>query len=251
MQNVAKKQNATFTMAFLFATMVITPLSLKALGISPSFSAGVEAWRHIAGIFADSHQPLNAAELLALNLAPVITPGQEGTRLTGGLLASTQPLDMQLTAEPALSIGDRLAASSDSVAAPVANCAKSTMRAPRRSPSAPLANKAIVAIDGMRGKGFTGMETAQVVVPIRREAMRSYERAMASYRVDLGDAMKFVPKDFRLMIKVKPSVLPALPAITNCAFRKALTPEKVKPLRVAARALAFEDAIESAEKGEL
>lgn len=250
MQNVGKKQNATFAMAFLFA-LVITPLSLKAIGISPSFSAGVEAWRHIAGIFADSHQPLNAAELLALNLAPVITPGQETTTLTGGLLASTQPLDMQLTAEPAFSIGDRLAASSDSVASPVASCAKSTMRAPRRSPSAPLASKAIVAIDGMRAKGVIGVETAHVVVPIRREAMRSYERAMASYRVDLGDAMKFVPQDFRLMIKVKPSVLPTLPAINNCAFRKALTPEKVKQLRVAARALAFEDAIESAEKGEL
>lgn len=251
MQNVEKKQNTTFAMAFLFATIVITPLSLKALGISPNFSAGVEAWRHIAGIFADSHQPLNAAELLALNLAPVVAPRQEATTLTGGLLASTQPLDMQLTAEPALNIGDRTVASRDSVASPVAICAKSLMPAPRRSPSAPLASKAIVAIDGMRARGFTSVETAPVVVPVRREAMRSYERAMATYRVDLEDAMKIVPKDFRLMIQVKPSVLPALPAITNCAFRKALTPEKVKQLRVAARALAFEDATESAEKGEL
>jgi hypothetical protein len=56
MQNVAKKQNATVMMAFLFMSMVITPLSLKAIGISPNLSAGVEAWRHIAGLFADSHQ---------------------------------------------------------------------------------------------------------------------------------------------------------------------------------------------------
>jgi len=251
MQSVAKKQNATFATAFLFATMVITPLSLKALGISPNFSAGVEAWRHIAGIFADSHQPLNAADLLALNLAPEDTPRPEATPLISGLLASMQPLDMQLTAEPALSMGDHIAGSSDTVAVSVPRCAKSMKLTPRPTPSAPIARPAIVASQGICGKGTTGAEAAKVVAPIRKETMRSYERAIATYRVDLGAALKFVPKDFKVMINLKPSMMPTLPAITNCAFRKALTPEKVKQLRAAAWSLAFEDAAESDDKSEL
>jgi hypothetical protein len=252
MQNVAKKQNAPFAMVFLFASLVMTPLSLKAIGISPNLSAGVEAWRHIAGIFADSHQPVNAAELLALNLTPENATRDEATPFASRLLASTQPLDMQLTAEPALSMGDRIAESLDAVVAPsVPSCAQSTKLTPRATPSAPIAMRVVMPIEGIRAIGLGDAKTARVVVPIRKEAMQSYERAMATYHVDFNEAMKFAPKDFKVAVKVKSLVMPALPAITNCAFRKALTPGKVKQLRAAAWSLAFEDAAESAEKGEL
>jgi hypothetical protein len=251
MQNVAKKQNATLAMAFLFVSVVITPLSLKAIGISPNLSAGVEAWRHIAGIFADSHQPVNAAELLALNLTPENATRDEATPFASRLLASTQPLDMQLTAEPALSMGDRIAESFDAVALSVPSCAKSTKFTPRATPYAPIAMRVVMPIEGIRAAGLGNVRAARVVVPIRKEAMHSYEQAMAMYRVDLSEATQFVPKDFKVAVKMKSLLMPTLPAITNCTFRKALTPEKVKQLRAAAWSLVFEDAAESAEKGEL
>lgn len=251
MQNVAKKQNATVMMAFLFVSMVITPLSLKAIGISPNLSAGVEAWRHIAGLLADSHLPVNAAELLALNLTPEDAQRDEATTLTSGLLASTQPLDMQLTAEPALSMGDRLARSLDPVVSSVPGCAKSTKLAPRATTYAPIAMRIVMPVEGIRAAAFGGVKVASVVAPVRKEAMRSYEQAMATYRVEFSEAMQFVPKDFKVAVKVKSLLMPALPAITNCAFRKAMPPEKVKQLRAAAWSLAFEDAAASAEKGEL
>jgi hypothetical protein len=251
MQNVAKKQNATVMMAFLFMSMVITPLSLKAIGISPNLSAGVEAWRHIAGLLADSHQPVNAAALLALNLTTEDSQRDEASTLAIGLLTSTQPLDMQLTAEPALSMGDRVAGSFDPVAPSVPSCAKATRLTPRAILSAPIARTALVPVNRFRAAGFGNVKVAKVVVPIRNEAMLSYERAMATYRVDFSQAMKFVPKDFKVAVKVKSLIMPALPAITNCAFRKAMSPEKVKQLRAAAWSLVFEDAAASAEKGEL
>jgi hypothetical protein len=252
MQNVAKKQNATFAMAFLFLSMVITPLSLKAIGISPNLSAGVEAWRQIAGTFADSHLPVNAAELLALNLASEDVPSDAASPLASGLLASTQPLDMQLTAEPYLSMGDRVAGSLDIVAPSASRCANSTRLTPRAILSAPIAMRVVVPMERMRAESTDTARVAKVVVPVRREAMRSYEQALASYRINLSTAMKFVPRDFNMTVRVKPPVMPTLPAITNCAFRKALSPEKVKQLRAAAWSLAFEDAAaESAEKGEL
>src|SRR5262245_14401988 len=67
MQRTSKKNTTYMGMAFLFLSVTITPLSLKSLGLSPSLSAGVDAWRQISGIFGDSHQPVTSSELLALN----------------------------------------------------------------------------------------------------------------------------------------------------------------------------------------
>ena len=245
MQNAAKKQNATLAMAFLFVSLVMTPLSLKALGVSPNLSAGVDAWQHIAGLFADSHQPVNAAELLALKLMPEDSPRDEVMPFASRLLASAQPLDVQLSGE------GRAAGSFDAAAPPTARCPKATKLAPRVTPSAPVAMNIVMPIEGVSAEGLTGAQVAQVVVPVRREAMQNYERAMAAYRIDLGDALRFAPKDFKMMVKVKPPAFPALPAVTTCAFRKSLTPEKVKQLRAAGWSFAFENATESAEKSEL
>jgi hypothetical protein len=148
-------------------------------------------------------------------------------------------------------MGDHVAESNETVAPSVPSCAKSMKFTPRITLSAPIARTAIVPVEGIRAEGLGNARVAKVVVPIRKEAMWSYERAMATYRVDFSEAMKFAPKDFKVMVKVKPPAMPARPAITNCAFRKALSPEKVKQLR-AAWSFAFEAAAaESAEKGEL
>ena len=62
------KKNATYMgMAFLFLSVTITPLSLKSIGLSPSLTAGIDAWRQISSVFGDNHQPVTSSELLALN----------------------------------------------------------------------------------------------------------------------------------------------------------------------------------------
>src|SRR2546423_14616671 len=96
MQNVARKPNATVAMALLFVGLLIAPLSLKAIGISPNLSAGVAAWRQIAGIFADSYQPVNAWEMLAVNLTDEGGPRDEAEPGTGGRLASAPPPEVQM-----------------------------------------------------------------------------------------------------------------------------------------------------------
>ena len=251
MQNVAKKQNATFAMAFLFVGMVMTPLSLKVLGVSPNLTAGVEAWRRIAGTFADNQQPLNAAELMALNLMPEESPREEVMPFAGHLLASVRPQDVEMSVAPVASLGNSVAASA--APAPLfVRCAKAIRPAPRVAPLAPVASVTVLPLEGVRAGAFAGAEAAKAIVPIRREAMRSYERAMAAYRFNLGESFRDVPKEFKVTVKVKPPVLPSLPAATTCAFRKALTTEKVKQLRAAAWSLSFEDAAaEGAEKSEL
>ena len=233
MQNAAKKQNATLAMVFLFASLIITPLSLKAIGV-----------------FADGNQSVNAAELLALNRPTEDAPCDEATAPAIGLLASMRPLDVQLD-DARRTIPDERAAEVPAAIAPSpAHCAKA-VRSPRRVASpAPIAAAIEMPLEGVRAEALVAAQAARVAVPVRRETLRSYEQTAANYRFNLREVMRVVPRDFKLMLKVKSSETPALPALTTCALRKALSPEQVKQLRTA-WTLTVGNAAESAEKSEL
>jgi len=251
MQNVAKKTDSTVATALLFVSLLMVPLSLKAIGFTPSLSAGVAAWRHVAGIFADSYQPMSAMEMLAVNFTDEGATRDEAEPLTVGLLASTQPFDVQfdepLNDAPAASAEARTAEISV-VAAPVARrCAKSTRPAPHATPATPVATNIAIPVEDVRAQALEAAESAKALVPIRREAVRRFEREMAHYRVTFGEAMSFAHKEFKFMVKVKPTVSPV---VTSCAFSKPLSPEQVKRLR-AAWTFKTESVIESAEKSEL
>ncbi|HJQ24861.1 MAG TPA: hypothetical protein VKA60_13165 [Blastocatellia bacterium] len=251
MQNVAKKTNATVATAWLFVSLLMLALSLKAFGISPSLSAGVAAWRHVAGIFADSYQPVNTLDLLAVNFTDEESPRDEAEPLTGGLLASTQPFEVQFEAQ----LPDAPAASNDARAAEIApvpvhiarHCAKAAKPAPHATLATPVATQIVLPVEDVRTQALEAAASAKALVPIRREAVRSFEREMAHYRVRLGEAVRIAPGDFKLMLKVKP---PASPAVTSCAFSKPLTPEQLKRLRTA-WSFTTEPVAESAEKSEL
>ena len=248
MQNVAKRQNATLAMAFLFASLVITPLSLKAFGVSLNLSAGVEAWRRIAGTIADNYQPMNTAELLALSFATDESEGDQTTPASP-LLASTQPLDMQLTAEPGLRISDQVS-DNEPAAWPVPACPQLVKRAARVNPLASKAPIAIAAIERVKAQALAQAQTEKALV-IRKESLQKVEQAFATYRFNIEQVEKLLPKDFKVTVKVKPTAMPSLPAITGCAQRKPLSPEQVKQLRAAAWSLTFNTAAESSDKGEL
>jgi hypothetical protein len=248
MQNVAKKQNATVAMAFLFVSLVM-PLSLKAVGISPNLSAGVEAWHRIAGIFAESHQPADGAELLALNRATEDSSRNESSLLAGELLASAQPLDVQLSATLVPSVSESVTTSRPSSP----RCPKTARLAPRSMavvPVAPIVRDVEVSVEGLSGEALNAAEAAKAAVPVRREVMRRYEQAVANYRVNLGEAMRVLPKDFKVMLKIKPAAMPAPPAVTTCAFRKSFSPETVKQLR-SAWSFTVPNTANSIEKSEL
>lgn len=251
MQNAERKQNAIVAVAFLFVSLVMTPLSLKAIGISPNLSAGVEAWRHIVGVFADSHQPVNAAELLALNSENDDSQRDEMAPMASGLLASVQPLGMALTGELGANTSADSAAGLATAAPSASRCARSMGRTVRVRATAPMAITPVMPVEGIRAEVAADAEAANVVVPIRKVALQRYERAMASYRVDVREALQFLPKDFKLQVRVKTPRPPALPGMTTCDFRKVFSPEKIKQLRNAGWSFSSENASESADKGEL
>lgn len=243
MQNATRTQKATLATTFLLASLVITPLSLKVLGVSFNLSAGVEAWQHIAGVFADSHQPVSAAEVLALNFASQDSQSDTATPTAGPLLASTQPLDLQLTAEPSLRMGD-MSWSDEPVAPPAPACAKATKRMPRVAPrESRVTTFAVAPVEKVEAP-----TTARAQAFVAREAaLRELKRALAAYRVDFGQVMKLLPKDFNVTVKVKSPATPS--ALTGCAVRRVLMPEKAKQMRTAW--FAFDSAAEASEKSEL
>jgi hypothetical protein len=232
MQNVARKPNATVATALLFISLLMLPLSLKAIGISPNLSAGVAVWRHIAGIFADSYQPVNAWEMLAVNFTDEGAPRDEAEPGTGELLASAQPLEVQLNDATATSADARGAENSAAAAPAARRCTKSVRPAPRATLSTP-ATSVVISVEDVRAQALEAAESAKALVPIRGEVVRGFEREMANYRVTLGEAMRIAPRDFKLMLKVKSPAPPKLPALGTCAWRKQLSPEQVKQLRTA------------------
>ena len=250
MQNIAKKQSATIAMAFLFVSLLLAPLSLKAIGVSIDLSAGVDAWRHVAGIFTDSYQPASTAELLALNLMTEESPREEVEPLTASLFASAVMPDVPLNDTFSVSRDDRVAETPANVESPVAHCTKRVRSATRVTVPAPVASSFIMPIEGVAAVAPKALETARIVVPVSREVVRTYEREVANYRFTLGEAMRNAPKEFKVMLKVKTPDFPALPATSTCAFRKALTPEKLKQIR-SVWSFTTEHINESAEKSEL
>jgi len=250
MQNVAKKQSATIGMAFLFVSLLLTPLSLKAIGISIDLSAGADAWRQVAGIFTDSYQPAGAAELLALNLMTEESRREDVEPSTASRFASAVMLDVQLDDATSVSTDNRVAETPSTVDSSAGRCTKRVRPAAHVTRPAPVATSFIVPIEGVAAVAPKALETARVVVPVSREVVRTYEREMANYRFTLGEAMRIAPKDFKVMLKVKTSDFPALPATSTCAFRKALTPEKLKQIR-SVWSFTTEHINESAEKSEL
>ncbi|HKP12876.1 MAG TPA: hypothetical protein VJZ91_12220, partial [Blastocatellia bacterium] len=194
--------------------------------------------------------PVSAAEVLALNFAIEDSQRDAATTMGNRLLASTAPLDLQLTAEPGLRMGDQVW--SDEPVTPLPTvCAKSVRRAPRVAPRESGATTfAAVQAEKVDAQAMVRARAVKTL-EIRKESLREVERTLATYRVDFEQAMRAVPQDLKFTIKVKPAIFPVPPAMTGCAVRKVLTPEKVKQLR-AAWSLSFNtNAADAPDKGEL
>lgn len=224
MQQRTNKKNATYMgMAFLFLSVTITPLSLKSIGLSPSLTAGIDAWRHISSVFGDSHQPVTSSELLALNS---LNSGKATT------VDSSNEIDQSLIAELQAETTESYTLQSSGVKLQAKEtnnrqkrCAKAAaqaLRAVRRVEIASVLNPEIE------------IHTQAVVSPvmiINKADWKNFDKHL-QYKFDIGEAMKLLPmKDSRVMIKLKSLQAPVVPEAPRCNSRKAPSPEQVKQLQ--------------------
>ncbi len=221
-------------MAFLFLSVTITPLSLKSIGLSPSLTAGIDAWRQISSVFGDSHQPVTSSELLALN--NLNSDDATSVDSSNGI---EQSLIAELQAEIPQSYTLQL---SGAELQPSELQAKETNNRQRRCPKAAAQSlRAVSRIEThtVEIASVINSEIAQAaakpVMVINRSDWKNFEKHISQYRFDIGEAMKLLPmKDLKMMIRVKGLAVPVAPIAPKCNTRKAPSPEQAKQLQLRA-----------------
>jgi hypothetical protein len=238
MQRTDKKNTTHLGMAFLFLSLAMTPFSLKAVGISPSLSAGIDAWRQVSSVFGDSNQPATFSELLALNNHnPGEAEGATGdNELSRPLLAQSQPVPAEVAAPRTSAVGP----CSEKVSDQQKRCSKpgvSSPRAPGRAELAAVINPEVE----LPGQAVEAAGRRAVI--IKAEAWRAVEKDLAQRGIEVGQAMKILPvKELKLLVKLKGVTIPPPPGVSKCGAR----PEQARELRLRASRARDENSAPSA-----
>ena len=218
------KKNATYMgMAFLFLSVTITPLSLKSINLSPSLTAGLDAWRQISSVFGDNHQPVTSSELLALNSfnSDDATTVDSSNGIEQSLIAELQPATTE-SYDLQLSTVELQAKETGTRQKRCSKPAVQSLRAVRRSvinPEIEIHAQSMVS-------------AVKPVMVINKADWKNFEKHLSQYKFDIGEAMKLLPmKDVKVMIKMKGLSAPVAPAAPRCNTRKAPLPEQVKELQ--------------------
>ena len=265
MQIAKGRQNAPLATALLFVSLAITPLSLRAVGISLNFGAGVEALRHIAGLLGDGRQPVGASDILARNLGGSDVAPVDATPATDFLLAWAR------MAAPAVE-SEAAAVDNSLVTAGAAHrCVKGAshggrgatrVEAPRLASALPsllpAATPVPAVIEGSEAAWVASGVAIKVPAPARSgcdRALRTYQQEVERHRADIEHAMRFVPQGvrqgLRMMVRLQSKASPGSPAVDPNEFRRVFSLEKLKQLRVAeARPLSFDFVVASPENSD-
>lgn len=206
MQTVNKKHGNYYAMALLLVSLTITPVSLKALGVSLNLAAGVDAWRQLASVFGESHQPATTAELMALNDLNTTPPpaGQPEPYL----YAEVHPVEPVAAFETATTV----------VAAPVQSSTAPRRRCPiaaSRRASAMEVNAGITIEKqvsdalALRVKHIQIAALAKQNAQLDQERGKKIEKHIAQCRIELGNVLKALPvTDVKMLWRFKPVAAP-------------------------------------------
>ena len=206
MQTVNKKHGNYYAMALLLVSLTITPFSLKALGISPNLSAGVDAWRQIASLFGESQPPATSAELLALNDLNTAQP--ENSQPEPYLYAETQPTEPARGSVNTLAV---VAPQLSSAAEPVHRCPKTASRcAPVMVVNAGVTiEKQTSDVIALRVKDIKLVDCVKRNGHLDRERSRKLEKQIAQCQIELGEALTSLPvTDARARLRLRPVAAP-------------------------------------------
>jgi hypothetical protein len=206
MQTDNKKHSNYYAMGLLLVSLTITPFSLKAIGFSPNFSAGVDAWRQIASVFGESHQPATSAELLALNDLNTVQPNDAQPEPC--LYAEVHPVEPAIAVESAVPV----------VAPPVQALETPRRRCPnaanRRAPAMEInagvmiENQASDAI-ALRVKDIKIADLVKQNAHLDMERSKKLEKQVAQCRIELGNVLKALPvKDVRALWRYRQVAVP-------------------------------------------
>jgi hypothetical protein len=226
MQRLNKPAHAPLgTAFFLFVSLAIIPVSLKAAGLhvgfSPRLSAAIDIWRQVTEVFGPNYDASTTSELAAL-----ITSGGEPATVAG---EEASPLreyacDREVEEEPR-PVPETPAAFTPTATAPRAACIKVAPRTqsnPRRLESAATE---ITVNTGPGARVLRALSADKAEAALRIEVLNGLEKCLIPRSFDPGGSVKGLPitKSFRMLIRLKQPAH-AITGVAECKVRTALAP---------------------------
>lgn len=232
MQRLNKPAHAPLgTAFFLFISLAIIPVSLKAaglqMGFSPRLSAAIDIWRQVAQSFGPNYEPGSGSELAALissDSAPSKTAESETCPLRQYACDREEEDSSQTLAEiPAAFVP---AAAAHRI---LCSRASHVQPKPRQLDSdvvaMELSSKEFSSNTEASARAIKALSAERAVAALRVEVLKILEKCAVSGRPDLNDSIKNlgIPKSFRMLVRFKQ---PAATSVTGaqCKVRTALAP---------------------------
>jgi len=233
MQRLNKPAHAPLsTVFFLFVSLAIIPVSLKAaglqMGFSPRLSAAIDIWRQIEQSFGPNYEPGSGSELAALissESAPSKTVESEACPLRQYACDREVEDSSQTMSEiPAVFL--------TAAAAQRIGCSRTAARVqpkPRRLDSDVVAmefgSQEFSSNTEASARAIKALSAYRAEAALRVEVLKVLEKCAVSGRPDLSDLVKNpgIPKSFRMLVRFKQ---PAAVSVTGaqCKVRTALAP---------------------------
>ncbi len=229
MQRLNKPAHAPLgTAFFLFVSLAIIPVSLKAAGLqvgfSPRLSAAIDIWRQVAEVFGPSYDAGTGSELAAL-----ITSEGEPANVAG---AEACPLreyacDREVE-EEYRPLPEITAAFAPTANAPRAACIK---LAPHNHSKAKQIESDVAAaeikVNVERGaRVLRAISADKAEAAMRLELLNGLEKCLIPRTFDPSGPIKGIPipKNIRMLIRLKQSAVPSVIGAAESKVRTALAP---------------------------
>lgn len=229
MQRLNKPAHAPLgTAFFLFVSLAIIPVSLKAAGLqvgfSPRLSAAIDIWRQFAEVFGPNYEAGTGSELAAL-----ITSDGESSNVAGDEACPLREYACDREVEEEYRpLPEITAAFAPTANAPRAACIKlapRTQSKPKQVESDVAAAEIRVNVEkGARVLRALSADKAEAA--LRIELLNGLEKCLIPRSFDPSGSIKGLPitKSFRMLIRSKQSAAPAVTGIAECKVRTALAP---------------------------
>lgn len=228
MQRLNKPAHAPLgTAFFLFVSLAIIPVSLRAAGLqvgfSPRLSAAIDIWRQIAQSVGPNYELGSGSELAAL----ISSDSLPSTAVEDEACPLRQyACDLEVE-ESAQVLPEIPAASVPAAIARRTTCSKAAPQSQSRQ-SRVISNVLAMEITSNAGdsvKALKALSAERAEAALRVEVLKILERCAVTRRSDVSGSIKSlgVPKSFRMLVRIKQ---PAAAVVTGaqCKVRTALAP---------------------------
>lgn len=228
MQRLNKPAQAPLgTVFFLFVSLAIIPVSLRAaglqMGLSPRLSAAIDIWRQIAQSFGPNYEPGSGSELAAL-ISSESAPSKAAESEACPLRQYACDREVEDSSQ---TLAEIPAAFIPAAAAHRTLCSRT---APRVQPKPRRLDSDVVAMEFSSNteaseRTIKALSAHRAEAALRVEVLKILEKCAVSGRPDLNDSVRNlgIPKSFRMLVRFKQ---PAAVSVTGaqCKVRTALAP---------------------------